>query len=158
NMLEIGALYIALYARDDPSSFHWAIYHHWSSTTGTKFHIRNITSAGGWFSEHKHNSGIMKEFLLVGLMKIADVPADLTEAFHASVTAVPYDSPTVNCLSWVRDALEAAISAGTIGRFSIDEMEREAQAFGSSQFDDAARNVQPRPIATFKGGSTTNVV
>ncbi|KAG6890664.1 hypothetical protein C0992_013336 [Termitomyces sp. T32_za158] len=149
-MLEIGALYIALYARDDPSSFHWAIYHHWSSTKGTKFHIRNIVPGQGWFSEHKPNIGIMKEFLLVGLMKIADVPADLTEALHTSITAVPYDGPNVNCLSWVKDALEAAMSAGAIGRFSIDEMEQEAQAFGSSQYDDASQNVQPRPITTFK--------
>lgn len=147
-MLETGALYIALYARDDPSSFHWAIYHHWSSTRGTKFHIRNIGS--GWFSEHEPNSGIMKEFLLVGLMKIADVPADLTEALHASITAVPHDSPTVNCLSWVRDSLEAAMSAGAVRRFSIDELEQDARAFGASQFDDAAQNVQPRPITTFK--------
>ena len=50
-----------LYARATPNDYHWALYHHWSSSTGTKFHVRNVGPA--WFAGHEPNSGIFKPFV-----------------------------------------------------------------------------------------------
>jgi hypothetical protein len=153
-MLKIGALYVVLYARATPNDYHWALYHHWSSSTGTKFHIRNVGST--WFAGHEPNSGIMKDFLLMGLMKIAYIQpgVDSTKALHTVITAVPYDSPTVTCRTWVLDALRSSMSAGLVQQFSIDQLEMEAKSFGFTQFDDTAENMQPRPIVTFSKIST----
>ncbi|KAG6830630.1 hypothetical protein H0H92_015722 [Tricholoma furcatifolium] len=157
-MLELGALYVALYARATPVDYHWALYHHWTSTSGgTKYHIRNVGTSG-WFSEHEPKAGIMKDFLLVGMMKITYIPPESHDALDTVLTAVPFDYPTVNCRSWVHDAIKAAMSVGLIQQFSLDELDKEAHAFGSSQFDDTAQNVQPRPIVEADAADNSKII
>ncbi|EMD31211.1 hypothetical protein CERSUDRAFT_163292 [Gelatoporia subvermispora B] len=145
-MLELGGLYIALYARATPNDYHWAIYHHWSENRGMKFHIRNLGQ--GWIAEHGPTRDIMKQFLLMGLMKIAVVTYEHSQSLQDIITAVPYNSPNVTCRTWVLDALRHTISSGIVPEFSLEQVEIDAKAFGSSQFDDTARNVQPRPTTT----------
>ncbi|OCH91326.1 hypothetical protein OBBRIDRAFT_693223, partial [Obba rivulosa] len=142
--LQAGSLYIALYARATPHDYHWALYHHWSADGGTKFHIRNLGQ--GWIAEHEPTNGIMKQFLLIGLMKFVHARPDAVKALHDTIVAVLYNSPEINCRTWVLDAVRAAISAGLVHHFSIDQLETEAKLFGLGQFDDTVQNVQPRPI------------
>lgn len=47
-LLQVGSLYIILFARATPHDYHWALYHHIHPTKGTKWHIRNISDR--WFS------------------------------------------------------------------------------------------------------------
>ena len=53
--------------------FHWSLYaHQHSDTGGTKYHIQNMAS--GWITGHSITADISKAFLLIGLIRIADIP------------------------------------------------------------------------------------
>ncbi|OCH89361.1 hypothetical protein OBBRIDRAFT_667755 [Obba rivulosa] len=145
-MLQANSLYLAIYARDTPDDYHWALYYHGTADGGTKFHIRNLGQ--GWIAEHEQTNSIMKQFLLIGLMKFASIRPDAVKALHDTIVAVPYNAPGINCRTWVLDAIQAVMSAGLIHHFSLDQLETEAKVFGFNQFDAAVQNVQPRPVTT----------
>ena len=71
--LEVNGLYIALYARATPNDYHWALYHHLQPIRGKKWHIRNISDH--WMSDYQSTSSATKEFLLMGFVRIAQVPS-----------------------------------------------------------------------------------
>ncbi|KAJ5098320.1 hypothetical protein N7532_005321 [Penicillium argentinense] len=74
--LQVNSLYILLFNRNDPpqpNDFHWGLYLHQNPVSGgTKYHIKTV--GPGWIPDHGTTAAIMKEFLLVGLLRIADVP------------------------------------------------------------------------------------
>ncbi|SJL00020.1 uncharacterized protein ARMOST_03331 [Armillaria ostoyae] len=142
--LETSALYIALYARATANDYHWALYHHSSEKVETTFHIRNLGE--GWIEGHEVTSGIQKEFLLMGFLKIGKIDASAEVRLRSLITSVPYNIAGVTCRTWVLGALRNCIDTGLVRCISFDEFESKAKAFGYSQFDDTVANVQPRPI------------
>ena len=77
NTLKPNGLYILLFIRHDSpetTNFHWAFYLHKGAQGGTKYHITNISQGQGWVPAHGDTRAVMKEFFLVGLSRIADVP------------------------------------------------------------------------------------
>jgi hypothetical protein len=161
--LKENGLYICLFVRSDPpvrNDFHWALYlHHGHTPSGMKYHITGSFKSG-WFPEHAPNSGIMKSFLLVGLVRIADVPAGLEG--YVDRTFRTYDEelndPDISCRVWVWRVLALLQKPGP-GGMSIFEcedttaLEKELFEWGNENSDEATKNVQPRPIhaATFCG-------
>ncbi|PBK75498.1 hypothetical protein ARMSODRAFT_949751 [Armillaria solidipes] len=141
--LETSALYIALYARAPPTTT-TGLYHHSSEKAGTKFHIRNLGE--GWIEGHEVTSGIQKDFLLMGFLKIGKIDALAEVRLRSLVSSVPYNTAGVTCRTWVLGALRNCIDAGFIKGNAPHQLESEAKAFGYSQFDDTVANVQPRPI------------
>ncbi|THH09487.1 hypothetical protein EW146_g8671 [Bondarzewia mesenterica] len=146
--LEIGGLYIMLFARAIPDEYHWALYHHWSPHRGTKFHIRNLGE--GWIVEHAVVSDAPIQLLLAGFLKIASVRPEDKEVLHDLIAPVTHDVPNVTCRTWILDAVQACIVAGLVRCASLADLESEAKAFGFVQFEDTVSNVQPRPIAVSK--------
>src|SRR4051812_4189027 len=54
------------------NDYHWALYLHENPMTGgTKYHIKTVGL--GWIPDHGITVAIVKQFLLVGLYRIADV-------------------------------------------------------------------------------------
>jgi len=143
--VETGTISIALYARATALDYHWALYHQWSPNRGTKYHIRDL--GDGWIEGHEDISNISKDFLLIGPLTVANgVPAELKEPIKHCLTAVPYNGEGVTCRTWVIQALQTCKNAGLIHCSSPEHLEKEAKAFGYSQFEDTANNVQPRPV------------
>ncbi|KMU78445.1 hypothetical protein CISG_07449 [Coccidioides immitis RMSCC 3703] len=103
--LKVNGLYIILFIRNHPpvqNNFHWGLYfHRHPDTGGRKYHIKQQGS--GWIADHGPTAGVFKSFLLVGLFRIADVPAGWEG--HLDHTIRTYDSqlntPGVMCRVWV---------------------------------------------------------
>ncbi|KAA8646445.1 uncharacterized protein ATNIH1004_007875 [Aspergillus tanneri] len=144
-------LYIALYIRTDPpqpNNFHWTLYHHHyhhdsaSPATGTKYHI--INESTGWIATHGRESCILKTFLLFGLVRIASVPWDATDAIDRSIRM--YDSQLnamgVTCRTWLfrvlRDLQE---DEHALQGVDLEALEEELTQWGYGFADEACRNV-----------------
>ncbi|THH20456.1 hypothetical protein EW146_g904 [Bondarzewia mesenterica] len=112
--LEIGGLYIMLFARAIPDEYHWALYHHWSPP----------------------QSDAPIQLLLAGFLKIASVRPEDKEVLHDLIAPVPHDVPNVTCRTWILDAVQACIVAGLVRCASLADLESEAKAFGFVQFED----------------------
>ncbi|KAK2809689.1 hypothetical protein FQN50_003533 [Emmonsiellopsis sp. PD_5] len=153
-----SSLYVALYLRTDPptpNDFHWALYHHLSPHTGgIKHHIRNEGS-GHWIPDHSPTVNIMKELLLVGLLRIAQVPEEMgREGLERAVGM--FDGGlnggevgmTMTCRVWVVKVLGVLRGEGLFGDVVVDlgELEREVKGWGNGQAMGASANVQPRPV------------
>ena len=145
--LRIDSLYIFLDARSDSpdDGFHWGLYHHTSPTSGMKYHIRNLGE--GWITEHAANTSITKQFLLVGMLRIANVPESRWNTLDTIVQSVPYVEPGTTCRTWVLDAIRRLATVEIVSYSSLDDLETDAKTFGVTYFDGVLTNVQPRPIA-----------
>lgn len=156
--LKPNNIYIALYIRQDPpipNDFHWALYLHLNPATssgGRKFHIRN--QGQGWIVEHCSTAGIMKEFLLVGLIRIANIPfgseAEVDKLLRSCDNRI--DLPETTCrvwLFWVLRELQKPLNDGTIVLKCVDLnfLEKEILQWGNENANSASQNVQPRPVA-----------
>ncbi|RAH80679.1 hypothetical protein BO86DRAFT_121756 [Aspergillus japonicus CBS 114.51] len=154
--LKVNGLYILLFIRSHPpvsNNFHWGLYFHRNPDTGgTKYHIKQQGS--GWIAAHGPTAGVFKSFLLVGLFRIADIPAGLES--HLDKTMKAYDnrlnSPGITCrvwVLWVLALLQKPISGKVILRCdNLHSLEAEAKDWGNANAAGAARNDQPRPLAT----------
>ncbi|KAJ5971789.1 uncharacterized protein N7479_001707 [Penicillium vulpinum] len=154
--LKVNGLYILLFIRKHPpvqNDFHWGLYfHRHPDTGGTKYHITQQGS--GWIPGHGPTAGVFKSFLLVGLMRIADVPAGYES--HLDRTIRTYDIqlnvPGITCrvwLLWVLALLQKSINGQVILKCSnLGSLETEVKNWGNANAMSAANNVQPRPLAT----------
>jgi hypothetical protein len=153
--LKDGGLYVLLFIRGDPpekDNFHWALYLHKNAASGgTKYHIK--TQGSGWIADHGPNSGVFKSFLLVGLFRIADVPAGL--GGYVDQTLRTYDNQLNNsgitCKVWVFRVLELlrrkSNGYAVLKCNDFTALEREVKDWGNSETPGAARNEQPRALA-----------
>ncbi|EEQ33798.1 hypothetical protein McanMca71_003855 [Microsporum canis] len=157
NDLEENSLYIMLFLRSHPpipNDFHWAFYFHRGPNDGMKYHVRQQGNSG-WMADHGATAGVMKGFLLVGLFKIGDVPADLKEHIDGIMRA--YDDKLnvsdVICtcriwLLWILTLLQTPIGGKRILRTDdLKALEDEVKTWGNENAIGASNNEQPRPIA-----------
>ncbi|KAF9893159.1 hypothetical protein FE257_012571 [Aspergillus nanangensis] len=148
-----NTLYIVLYIRTDPpipDNFHWALYHHHPTVTQrTKYHITNEGS-DGWIASHSHESNILKTFLLVGLVRIADVSVASISTVDQVIRS--YDSQVntmdVTCRTWLLRVLSRLQMSdlGVLRGIDLDILEKEVKAWGNRFAKEACVNVQPRPV------------
>ncbi|KMP02506.1 hypothetical protein CIRG_10329 [Coccidioides immitis RMSCC 2394] len=152
--LKVNGLYIILFIRHDPpvqDNFHWGLYlHRHSQTGGTKYHIKQ--QGAGWITNHGPTAGVFKSFLLVGLFRIADIPAGWEG--HVDQTIRTYDSqinnPDISCrvwLLWVLALLQKPVNGQVILKCdNLAALETEVKTWGNANAMGAAVNEQPRPI------------
>lgn len=153
--LKVNGLYIILFVRQyppAPDDFHWGLYfHRHPDTGGTKYHIKQQGS--GWIADHGPTAGVFKSFLLVGLIRIADVPAGWDSFLDQTIRT--YDNqlntPGITCrvwLFWVLALLQKPINGQRILRCNnLGALETEVKGWGNANARGAADNVQPRPVA-----------
>lgn len=159
-----NTLYIALYVRTDPpvpDNFHWALYfHHDATRGGTKYHITNEGGQSAWVASHGPESNILKTFLLVGLLRIVDVPPGAVDAVDQLIRR--YDAQLndlgVTCRTWLFRVLQLlqrqepspvdAVEDGKVldAKVDLETLEREVKDWGNRYAAEACRNVQPRPV------------
>ncbi|KAB8078908.1 hypothetical protein BDV29DRAFT_165522 [Aspergillus leporis] len=155
------SLYIALYIRSDPpvrDDFHWALYLHRpreGTGTGIKYHIRNAGTPG-WIAAHAPETSIMSTFLLVGLLRIADLSATSSRSVVDRLIRA-YDDRInemdVTCRTWLFKALELLNEEKFLREgeeIDLGALEREVMDWGNEVAKDATKNVQPRPIGASK--------
>ncbi|PWY92097.1 hypothetical protein BO70DRAFT_357241 [Aspergillus heteromorphus CBS 117.55] len=157
--LESNALYIALFIRDDPpkpNDYHWALYYYHNSTSsssGMKYHIRN--EGNGWMAAHglESGAGILKTFLLVGLVHIASIPPtplaqeSLDRVFRSHDGQLNEDE-TITCRTWALKVLLRQLQEqlGVLDGIELEMLEQEVMEWGNQYRFEASRNVQPRPV------------
>jgi hypothetical protein len=152
--LQPNGLYIALYLRSDPHiphNFHWAFYLHLHPITGgVKYHIRN--QGDGWMADHGATAGILKEFLLVGLMQVAHVPAasldidDIMKAFDHDLNA-PGQTCRVRLFRVLQLLLRTAVPRVVLlCDDDVEALEKQVKAWGNGHAQGAIGNIQPRPV------------
>ena len=149
-----GSLYVLLFNRNDPpivNDYHWALYLHENLPTGgTKYHIKTV--GPGWIPDHGSTVAIMKQFLLVGLFRIADVPEELHP--HLDRTFRSQDAnlnhPTQTCRVWllhVLSELQKLVDGKRILKCDdLSALQQEILDWGNLHAMSAAANEQPRPI------------
>ncbi|KAK8203088.1 hypothetical protein HDK77DRAFT_486552 [Phyllosticta capitalensis] len=165
--LQPRGLYILLFARGDNADakddFHWALYlHQDKSNGGRKFHITG--SAGKWLAEHGVTKAVLKEFLIVGLIQIANVPEGLED--HIDKKCRSLDSTLnqegITCRTWLFKVLKL-LQAPVDGKIpfpcaDLDALEREVKDWGNANLKSAIDNVQPRPVAVSRFCSSDSSV
>ncbi|KAJ6112279.1 hypothetical protein N7523_002101 [Penicillium sp. IBT 18751x] len=149
--LKVNSLYIILFIRGHPpapNDFHWGFYfHRHPDTGGTKYHIKQQGS--GWIADHGPTAGVFKSFLLVGLFRIADVPAGWEGLLDQSIRT--YDSrlnaQSITCRVWVLWILALLQNSKILKCNDLNGLETEVKAWGNANARGAADNLQPRPVA-----------
>ncbi|KAJ5272682.1 hypothetical protein N7478_007807 [Penicillium angulare] len=154
NSFNINSLYILLYIGHDPpqpNNFHWAFYFHRDHQQGgTKYHVKDIGQ--GWIADHSDIRFIMKEFLLVGLFKIADVPHGQEDFLDQTMRTFDdkLNTPETTCrvwILWVFDILQQPRDGQRILKSNdLAKLEIEIKEWGNQCAMSAARNEQPRPV------------
>ncbi|KEQ61992.1 uncharacterized protein M437DRAFT_50550 [Aureobasidium melanogenum CBS 110374] len=153
--LEPNSLHILIFLRDDPpkpDDYHWALYLHQNADlAGTKYHVRG--SAGRWLADHAVAKGVLKDFLLVGLVQIATIPPDFMDNVDSIFRT--YDNqvnqiPGLTCRTWIFHVLEL-MQKPQGGRVilkcdDLAALEREVLDWGNVNAQSASRNEQPRPL------------
>lgn len=152
--MDPNALYIALFIRDDPpkpNDYHWAPYHH-RIDSSTKYHITN--EGNGWMAGHgpESGTGILKAFLLVGLIQIATIKSttsaqETLERVFRSYDGYLNDNEYRTCRTWLLDVLrDLQEDTGMLNGVDIESLEKEAMDWSNQYAFEASRNVQPRPV------------
>jgi len=130
-------LYVTLYARSVPRTYHWALTlspkheHEDDTTETTRYHVRNLPADNGqvvWEYEQRATRGFATHQTLVRICitKIAPNAVSTMEGILKDVPIVQDDSDW-NCRSWVKEALVALQEEGAIDRtFDVDDMEATA--------------------------------
>ncbi|PBK70223.1 hypothetical protein ARMSODRAFT_1003796 [Armillaria solidipes] len=154
--LEIGGLYIMLFARYQPGSYHWGLYHYWEAPTnptfagkGTKYHAVLVAANwGSWQVDIGETGRALESTLLVGVIKIGYVDPAHRRTLEATLGKVTCTSPSPDipftCRIWVLKAVNDLMDVGAVRCDSVKALETEAIAFGNQQA--SSQGVQPRPI------------
>ncbi|GAQ36773.1 hypothetical protein AKAW_02714 [Aspergillus niger] len=153
--MDPNALYIALFIRDDPpkpNDYHWALYHHINS--GIKYHITN--EGNGWIPGHgpESGTGILKAFLLVGLIQIATIPSTTSAQETLDRVCRNYDghlndNENRTCRTWLLDVLrDLQEQMGVLHGVDIKSLEKEAMDWGNKYAFEACRNIVDPQSAT----------
>ncbi|KAF2796642.1 hypothetical protein K505DRAFT_335024 [Melanomma pulvis-pyrius CBS 109.77] len=157
--LKVNGLYIMLFLRTSPhttNNFHWGLYLHRNPQQGgTKYHIKNQGS--GWIADHGPTSGVLKSFLLVGLLQIAAIPNNWED--HVDQQLRTYDSvlndlSDMTCRVWI--FLVLALLQKEVNGYKIlkctdlTALEADIMAWGNQNAASADANHQPRPVSISK--------
>ncbi|KAL2060159.1 hypothetical protein VTL71DRAFT_9554 [Oculimacula yallundae] len=152
--LKHGGLYVILFIRHDPpvqDNFHWGLYLHDSeSNGGTKYHI--VKPGSGWITDHGNTLGVFKSFLLVGLFRIADVPAGWEGYVDQTIRSLDnrVNTPDITCkiwVFWVLELLKRESNGYTVLKCNdLPALEREIKNWGNAKAAGAAANEQPRSL------------
>ncbi|CAL1707304.1 unnamed protein product [Somion occarium] len=144
------SLYIWLRYQGGAHKYHWGFYLHQSKHAGTKYHIRNLGQ--GWILEIEGTHNFMKEFLLIGCLRIAIVPSMNHNRIQKILQDIPYISEdgTMTCRIWVLNGLKALIDGGHVRCDDLQALEQEVFDFGLVYFEETEQNKQPRPIVDSK--------
>lgn len=105
-------------------------------------------------ASHGPEAGILKSFLLAGLTRIGEVPADPAALAKTDQVIRTFDGHLnemdVTCRTWLLRVLDLLQREVGIPRYAdgndSGSLERETLAFANMVADEAARNVQPRPV------------
>lgn len=157
--LPINTLYIYLKNRSDPhikNDFHWGYYFHVDRSGGMKHHATNESKA--WIAEHVRTNALLKEFTLCVLIEIARVPPELHAeldrqlgVFDGCMNDEIPGMKKMTCRVWLKEVFKGFVEAGVVRcRGNVDELEAECLEIGNQFGDEAAANVQPRPVAKSK--------
>ncbi|RDW86892.1 uncharacterized protein DSM5745_03534 [Aspergillus mulundensis] len=137
-------VYIALFVRADPpipNDFHWALYLPEYASKGTKYHI--VNEGVGWIAAHASETpaGILKSFLLVGLIRVAAINSQEHLAAKADALLRSHDNRLndkegTTCRTWLLEICEG----------DMEKLEAVVKDWGNRFADAAVKNVQPRPV------------
>ncbi|KAI9764727.1 MAG: hypothetical protein M1840_008119 [Geoglossum simile] len=115
-------LYIALYARSSPSTYHWAflVSQKGNDKAAVRYHAVNKAEVydGGikpkWIFEKRELDDLMTQMLLVRVL-VAKIQN--SSALEGSLRSVPIvqDDTSWTCRIWVRDALQKLADDGVLG-------------------------------------------
>lgn len=166
-LLTSNSLFIVLYIRADPpnaNDFHWSFYHHHELSPhakvagGTKHEAVNQNLR--WYVEHTFTGCIFKTVFLCVVIQIADIADARVREMEAIMHERDEDLNEiegVTCRIWLKHTLKKLVQAGVVecrgdlaGRDLEDVVEEEMFAIGNMFMDDAARNIQPRPMTKSK--------
>lgn len=151
-----NTLWIVLFCRGEPmhNNYHWAFYLHGNADSGgVKLHATSIGSAAGWIADTYSTTAITKEFLLVGLVRIADVDPDNRDKV---MNVIRQEDGMLNelegftCRIYIKRACERLKLEKLLQFPDWDTLQSEVFTFGNKHVLSAEENVQPRPseIAT----------
>lgn len=114
--------------------------------------------------EHASTGCIFKTAFLCVVIQIAEIAAVRVREMEAIMRERDDDVNEINgvtCRVWLKGTLERLVRAGVVecrgdldGRDLWDVVQEEIFAIGNGFMDDAARNIQPRPMVksnTFYG-------
>lgn len=162
-LLTPNSLSIALYIRADPpnaNDFHWAFYHHHEPSPHTKVaggtKHEAVNQNIGWYVEHTSTGCIFKTVFLCVVIQIAEI-TDTRVREMDTIMRERDDNLNeidgVTCRDWLKYILKRLVDTGVVecwgdlaGRDLGDVVEEEMFAIGNKFMDDAARNIQPRPL------------
>ncbi|MCJ1432274.1 hypothetical protein MMC27_001630 [Xylographa pallens] len=149
--LKPDSLHIVLFSRwpIEPNSFHWGLYLHQNELSGgKKFHVDG--RQGRWKTDHGTTKGALTSSMLIGLVRIADIPmhqvntvAKLTTAEDAIINEIE----GFRCRLYVERACERLKGQGHVQFTSWQVLQQDMEAFGNRYANEAEQNIQPRPIA-----------
>ena len=153
--LQENGLFVILFINDPDlsrKSFHWGLYHHYSvARGGCVYHIKG--SPGSWYTDHGVTYGVLKAFLLIGLVQVAVVPPRMKA--YTDQTIRKLDDQVngfggMTCRVYVLLALER-LRVPYDGQLIVicDDLlalEDELKEWAYSEAPRAYVNVQPRPV------------
>jgi len=148
-MLHPGSLYIVLHSQYPTAGYHWGLYLHLAGDTmspyGRKFHIVNQNSLR-WATDFQDTRGVLKSKHLIGLIRIASIPAYRFDYMKNLIESTPYNTPGITCRVWVLNAVRSLMVAGLVGYADIRWLENEVFRFGFAEEPAYLLGVKPRPI------------
>lgn len=169
-LLVPNSLYIALYIRTDPptaNDFHWAFYHRSQQQQpspnakvagGTKHEA--VNNPQWWCVQHTSTGCLFKTAFLCVVIQIAEIAEARVPEMEAIMRERDDDVNEiegVTCRVWLKGTLDRLVRDGVVecrgdlgGRDLGDVVQEEVFAIGNEFMDDAARNVQPRPMVKSK--------
>lgn len=131
---ERNGLYILLSNRGDKSyTFHWCLYLHQSTTSGSIYHLLNGNDPTIWRFEHLPDQTVIYDQALLGALKIGVLDPTLHAPFLERLRQIPIvDSvrfrERITCRVWLKEALFALDDEGYIMLTrSVDDIEAEAR-------------------------------
>ncbi|CAI7591950.1 unnamed protein product [Penicillium glandicola] len=124
---EVNGLYILLSDRDDKSyTFHWRLYLHQSTTSGSIYHLLNDVDPTIWRFEHLSDQTVSYDKALLGALKIGV----LDPILHVHLLELRFRE-RITCRVWLKEALFALDDEGYIMLTrSVDDIEAEARNLG----------------------------
>ncbi|KAF4772176.1 hypothetical protein N7455_009014 [Penicillium solitum] len=131
---EINGLYILLPNRGDKSyTFHWRLYLHQNTTSGSIYHLLNDIDPTIWRFEHLPDQTVIYEESLLGALKIGVLDPTLHAHFLGRLRQILIADSVrfrerITCRVWLKEALFALDEEGYIMLTRrVDDIKAEAR-------------------------------